>query len=248
MATTTNYGWTTPDDTDLVKDGAAAIRTLGSSADTTVKALSPGTTAGDLDYYTSGTAKARLGIGTAGQVLKVNSGATAPEWGAAGSPATSYTLLNTGGTNLTGATTITVSGLSGYNKLFVMIPFLDSAAGASVFTMRLNADSTSKYSVNGGFNKANNIGSYRQNPDTLTAWNIGEQGSGAFSGGASVKIDGANSSGIKVATITTGYQEQDQKQVFAGGIYTGTSVVSSVSVISSVGNLQTGKIFIYGAN
>jgi hypothetical protein len=29
MATTTNYGWETPDDTDLVKDGAAAIRTLG---------------------------------------------------------------------------------------------------------------------------------------------------------------------------------------------------------------------------
>jgi hypothetical protein len=34
MATTTNYGWTTPDDTNLVKDGAAAIRTLGSSIDT----------------------------------------------------------------------------------------------------------------------------------------------------------------------------------------------------------------------
>ena len=82
MATTTNYSWATPDDTDLVKDGAAAIRTLGSSIDTTVKNLSPGTTAGDLDYYTSGTAKARLGIGTAGQVLTVNSGATAPEWAA----------------------------------------------------------------------------------------------------------------------------------------------------------------------
>ena len=82
MATTTNYGWTTPDDTDLVKDGAAAISTLGSSADTTVFNLSPGTTAGDLDYYTSGTAKARIGIGTVVQVLTVNSGATAPEWAA----------------------------------------------------------------------------------------------------------------------------------------------------------------------
>ena len=40
MATTTNYGWTTPDDTALVKDGAAAIRTLGSSVDTTTKNLS----------------------------------------------------------------------------------------------------------------------------------------------------------------------------------------------------------------
>jgi hypothetical protein len=80
MATTTNYGWTTPDDTALVKDGAAAIRTLGSSADTTVKSLNPGTTAGDIDYYTTSTTKARVGIGTAGQVLRVNSGATAPEW------------------------------------------------------------------------------------------------------------------------------------------------------------------------
>jgi ethanolamine utilization protein EutQ (cupin superfamily) len=36
MATTTNYSWTTPNDTDLVKDGASAIRTLGSAIDTTV--------------------------------------------------------------------------------------------------------------------------------------------------------------------------------------------------------------------
>lgn len=33
MATTTNFGWTTPDDTALVKDGASAIRSLGSSVD-----------------------------------------------------------------------------------------------------------------------------------------------------------------------------------------------------------------------
>jgi hypothetical protein len=36
MATTTNFGWTTPDDTSLVKDGASAIRTLGSSIDTSL--------------------------------------------------------------------------------------------------------------------------------------------------------------------------------------------------------------------
>jgi hypothetical protein len=34
MATTTNYGWDTPDDTDLVKDGALAIRDLGQDVDT----------------------------------------------------------------------------------------------------------------------------------------------------------------------------------------------------------------------
>lgn len=36
MATTTNYSWSTPDDTGLVKDGASNIRTLGSSVDTTL--------------------------------------------------------------------------------------------------------------------------------------------------------------------------------------------------------------------
>lgn len=80
MPTTTNYGWTTPADTDLVKDGASAIRTLGSGVDTTVKALNPGTTAGDIDYYSSSTAKTRVAIGSNGQLLRVNSGGSAPEW------------------------------------------------------------------------------------------------------------------------------------------------------------------------
>lgn len=51
MATTTNFGWSTPDDTAYVKDGASAMRTLGSSIDTSM---------GDL-----------LG-GTAGQILAKN--------------------------------------------------------------------------------------------------------------------------------------------------------------------------------
>jgi hypothetical protein len=44
MATTTNFGWATPDDTDFVKDGAAAIRTLGSSIDTSLVDLKGGAT------------------------------------------------------------------------------------------------------------------------------------------------------------------------------------------------------------
>lgn len=109
MATTTNFGWETPDDTDLVKDGAAAMRTLGNSIDSSFVDLkggttnqilaknsnsdldfkwvsdatgmtNPMTTTGDTIYSSSGSTPARLGIGTAGQVLAVNSGATAPEW------------------------------------------------------------------------------------------------------------------------------------------------------------------------
>jgi len=44
MANTTYFGWETPDDTDLVKDGAAAIRTLGQAIDTSMQDLEGGTT------------------------------------------------------------------------------------------------------------------------------------------------------------------------------------------------------------
>lgn len=147
MATTTNYSWTTPDDTDLVKDGAAAIRTLGSSADTTVKNLNPGTTAGDIDYYTSSTAKARIAIGTAGQVLQVNSGATAPEWAA---PSVGALTL------ITSATFTTVSSVSlpaatfsstylNYKVIFVT----DTAsATGSALSLRMRISSTDNTTAN----------------------------------------------------------------------------------------------------
>jgi hypothetical protein len=58
MPTTSNFGWTTPADTDLVKDGAAAIRTLGNGIDTSFLDLKGGTSGQvlsknsntDLDY------------------------------------------------------------------------------------------------------------------------------------------------------------------------------------------------------
>lgn len=58
MPTTTNFGWTTPADTDYVKDGANAIRTLGNGIDTSLIDLKGGTTGQilskasntDLDY------------------------------------------------------------------------------------------------------------------------------------------------------------------------------------------------------
>jgi hypothetical protein len=44
MPNTTNFNWPTPADTDLVKDGAAAIRNLGNGVDTSFLDLKGGTT------------------------------------------------------------------------------------------------------------------------------------------------------------------------------------------------------------
>jgi len=40
MATSPNYGWTEPNDSDYVKNGALAMRTLGDEIDATVYAQS----------------------------------------------------------------------------------------------------------------------------------------------------------------------------------------------------------------
>lgn len=100
MANTTNFGWETPDDTDLVKDGAAAIRTLGNSIDTSLVDFKGGTTGqvlsknsntdmdftwiavdpltildakGDLISATAADTPARLAVGSNGQVLQADS-------------------------------------------------------------------------------------------------------------------------------------------------------------------------------
>jgi hypothetical protein len=94
MANTTNFGWETPDDTDLVKDGAAAIRTLAGAIDTSLLDLKGGTTdqvlaknsgtdmdfkwvaptAGDIEGVTAGVGIS--GGGTSGTVTVTNSMAT----------------------------------------------------------------------------------------------------------------------------------------------------------------------------
>jgi trimeric autotransporter adhesin len=66
--------------------GTVAIANGGTGQTTATAAfdaLAPTTTLGDTMYF-NGTDVVRLGIGTAGQALIVNSGATAPQWGTAG--------------------------------------------------------------------------------------------------------------------------------------------------------------------
>jgi hypothetical protein len=61
MATTPTYSWPIPDDTDLVKDGAEAIRDLGNAIDTTVDGL-PGAGLVHIETTDSGGAVSSLSL------------------------------------------------------------------------------------------------------------------------------------------------------------------------------------------
>jgi hypothetical protein len=102
------------------------------------------TTAGDTLYGTGSGTFSRLGIGTAGQVLKVNSGATAPEWGAAGG-ASGLTLVKqqTIGTSVT-SVSVTNAFSSTYDN-YLMILGGGSATNQGSITMQLGATTTGYY-------------------------------------------------------------------------------------------------------
>jgi len=98
----------------------------------------PMTTTGDIIYSSSGSTPARLGIGSAGQVLNVAGGIPAWTTPAAGG----LTLLST--TAMTGSS-VTVGSISqSYKNLFIYIKDVTSAAVGAV-TLRMNGISTNLY-------------------------------------------------------------------------------------------------------
>lgn len=121
MATSPNFSWPEPDNTDLVKNGALAIRTAVDAIDTSMTDLlggttgqvlkknsntdmdfvwsadsagmtNPMTTTGDTIYSSSGSTPARLGIGSTGQILTVAGGV--PTWATPAAGGSGLTLIN----------------------------------------------------------------------------------------------------------------------------------------------------------
>lgn len=184
---------------------------------------------------------------TAGYLLTVDSAeATGLKWAAPASSALGYTLLNSGGTSLTGATTITISNLSGYNFLYIFAGSISSANASSTFTMRFNADSASNYRTF-GFKMSASIDAVSDS--SASSFELARMGTSAASeGAATVLVTGANSTGIKGYNVCGSATGTTPTVFVTGGYYVGTSVISSVSFISSTGNFDSGTVYIYGGN
>jgi hypothetical protein len=251
MATTTNYSWSTPDDTALVKDGAAAIRSLGTAIDSTVftnagaainKSLVDA--AGDLIYGTADNTVARLAIGTADQVLKVNSGATAPEWGTA--PSGGMTLIST--TTLSGATTTLSSIPQTYNSLYLVIENALPASDGQELRMRFNGDS----GANRHCSAYNNAFSGAANPFDTTYQRITINNDNAVSTAfCTIEIPNyTNTTSWKLARIIgVNNDESTTTSIRMNqtiGAFNQTGAISSLAFFFGSGNATSGTIKLYG--
>jgi hypothetical protein len=320
MPNTTNFNWPTPADTDLVKDGAAAIRNLGNGVDTSLVDLKGGTTgqilskasnadmdfafitpnvgdltevqagvgisvasgtgpipvitnsstdlittAGDLLYGTAADTVARLGIGTASQVLAVNSGATAPEWVTPSSGG--MTLISE--TVASSLSSLTFSSLGSYKQLVLMYAGILHSDSTTVFALRLNNDSSSIYH-NMGIN-ATGSGTANVDIGASSATHLGDSAPVsifAFGEGAGLNANSLHGQGYflidnytsaskgKTVFGSVSYYDNTASsyRVKNGTIYFGsTTAVTSIDVVRISGsgtfsNVNNSTIRLYGVS
>jgi hypothetical protein len=246
MATTTNYGWTTPDDTALVKDGAAAIRTLGSSVDTTTKNLNPSTTLGDIEYRSStANTNTRLGIGSTGDVLTVTGGV--PAWAAPTGGAGNMVQIATG--TLSGASVV-ISSLTSYTDILVFVYGSSYNTANGQVYMRLNATSTNHNTRGVRINGVSTVGYLGAMADSDFYLSVGGTVTRTnTTNNYLVKLTNCKNAGFTDVDIQTSFLDTGSNQVLgvAKGIYDKSEAVSSITLRAGGGTWAGGDYYVWGA-
>ena len=173
---TVPFSWQMPEPTDLVTNLPADFEVFGQAVATDLQYLlggttgqvlakasgtdldfvwsadaagmtNPMTTTADVIYSSSGSTPARLGIGTAGQILTVNSGATAPEWAAPAASGGMTLISETSASTLSSLSFTSIPGT--YKQLLLMYSGIRHSDNNTEFSIRLNSNSGFIYHTSG---------------------------------------------------------------------------------------------------
>jgi hypothetical protein len=209
---------------------------------------------GNLVAGTGADTSGLLTVGADGTVLTADSAeATGIKWATLGGAGANWTLLNTGGTSLSGSST-TVSGISAKDKLMIVVRGASTDSGSnSQLNFIINGDTGTNYSY---FGVLFGSGLTYTTPGEMKSIGQSNYNWGRLGGNAadtmtcSAIIDGANSTDLKVINAIAGPSGIGYSGgwVFSTqGLYSGTSVVTSIAITTNSGSFDAGTVFVYGS-
>jgi hypothetical protein len=189
-------------------------------------------TAGDLPYYAAGTVLSKLAIGTAGQILTVNSGATAPQWSTlSGVAVTTFSAGTTGftpnsatsGAVTLGGTLATTNGGTGLTSFTANGVVYASSTSALATGSALTFDGTN-FGVGGaaiyrihGINNADAFGIVGMFENTSTGSSA--QAATRVKAGTNTLTFGMNGSGVSGASAYIGADQATPLLFYTGNSY-----------------------------
>ena len=202
------------------------------------------------DVFTFSTIPTRLAVGANGTVLTADSAeATGLKW-AAPAIAQNWTLVNSGGTALTGASVVTISGITDANQILVLVYGASASANGNV-GVRINTattdyrQSTVLYSYQSTYNSNNLQQLSTTDFNDIRIGTFSNNGASVLSGG--VHIMGGNSAGFKTfigfGGADNGGGDNNASRLTIGA-YNSASTISSISVVSA-NNFDAGSVFVY---
>jgi hypothetical protein len=257
MATTTNYGWTTPDNTALVKDGASAIRSLGTAIDTTVFNNAGAAIAktlidakGDLIVGSAADTAAILGVGTNNHVLTADSAATnGVKWAAIPVSASALTLISSTTYSASSAHSVNDVFSSTYDNYLILIN-TDSASTGSDMSMRLRVSgsdnsSSNYYWANIGNNASSSAYDGSNSGGAATSWRINYNDD---TNGSTQTINIRNPYLSLVTSYNNHYLAIEDNNAYpstGGGRTTVTTSYTGFTIFPNSGTFS-GKVRVYG--